>query len=29
MELPKAIKKVMSVMHENGFECYIVGGCVP
>lgn len=28
MELPKAIKKVMSVMHENGFECYIVGGCV-
>lgn len=28
MQIPKSIKKVMTVMQENGFECYIVGGCV-
>lgn len=26
--LPKPIQRAMSVMQENGFQCYIVGGCV-
>ncbi len=26
--LPKEVKKILSVLNQNGFEAYIVGGCV-
>ncbi|HPX00512.1 MAG TPA: polynucleotide adenylyltransferase, partial [Sedimentibacter sp.] len=28
IKIPKEVENVLNILHENGFEAYVVGGCV-